>query len=179
MLRKIGHFLFHRPEAEESRLVRLAMFTLGALCLIGGVAAAVQLHWAGLLLLPFSGLILVAWWMTVRRRSARATAQPGPLPRLTSAALAHVAQSVKEQEAIGPVYLRLETAYPAGGGREPSLRFDLFPDPKRDCLIAQEGVSLVVAQDELDYFAGCLIDFVEADGAHGFAFLRQSRHEAR
>lgn len=172
MLRKVIRFVVHEPGPDESAIIRIAMFVCGGLCVVSGLVAATQLHWAALIIIPFGSLILYAWWITVHGTVKRNdSSQRAWIPlQITDRAAAKIRNELTRFEAAERIRLRLKKEERSDGGHCPGVAYTYEFDADQDVLFDSRGIGLVTTQEETAYFSGAEMDYEEVEGDSGFIF---------
>lgn len=169
MIRKVIRFIVAEPGPDESAIIRLAMFVFGGLCVLSGFVAATQLHWAALIIIPFGGLILYAWWITVRQIATQDT-QPWTPLQMTERAAAKIRRELLRFESADQIRVRLKKDRQPDGGTCPGIAYTYEFDVGEDVLFESQGIGLVTTHEDTQYFSGAEMDYEEVEGDSGFVF---------
>lgn len=165
--------MFRAPEPDDSVLVRIAMLMMALLSLGAGLIAAIQFHYAALILIPFAVVVLWGWWLTAMRRFKRSQRMELPPPQMTETAVEELTELIESDPYAGAIYVRLARIQGPGNEHQTTLTLTGQPDEASERTIEQHGLLFVIGMDDLEYFSNCVVDFGEADGRSGFIFRRQ------
>jgi Fe-S cluster assembly iron-binding protein IscA len=151
------------PAPAESFWVRLATLIAGLLALLSGIAAAVQLHWAALICLPFGAAALYLWWHATRQVGGSM-----PIIRLTPNAARQLTAAIAREADPERTCFRIRLE-----GEMFDVGFVSGHDPRTEQVIRSQGVRIVILRSQAALLQGMEVDFREVAGlGKGFAFHR-------
>ena len=157
------------PAPAESYFVRVATLVTGILAILAGVVAAVQLHWASFVCLPFGVAAIYLWWQaTLQARESNAWI------RVTANAARQLTAMIAREADPQRTCLRIRL-----DGDMYDIGFATGHDPRTERVVTSQGVRMVILRAQAAELKGMEVDFREVPGmGKGFAFHRATRDTA-